>query len=161
MRRQRHSVACRHSETFALLLVAATSVVAQSPALDAGTRAAQKDCGSVVIVKCDAPAAVTDTGASEQGQQSRRTEPRRTSPLVQQLDGVVIEGELIRRRSIEETMAGAFPTVLPRDGNYTFDKGEGSKCTCMNVCPPWPLPCCTCSGQMSRYRAMPGSSPLN
>ena len=29
----------------------------------------------------------------------------------------------------------------------------------MNVCPPWPLPCCTCSGHMSRYRLMPGSSP--
>jgi len=144
-----------------LLLIAATSVVAQSPGLDSGNRAAQKDCGSVVIVKCDAPAANTDAGVSEQGQQSRGIELRRTSPLVQQLDGVVIEGELTRRRSIEETMASAFPTVLPRDGNYTFDKGEGSKCTCMNVCPPWPLPCCACSGHMSRYRAMPGSSPLN
>jgi hypothetical protein len=151
----------RYLNPCALLLIAATAVIAQSPALDAGKGAAQKDCGSVVIIKCDAPAANTNTDAAEQAQQSRRTEPRRTSPLVQQLDGVVIEGELLRRRSIEETMASAFPTVLPRDGNYTFDKGEGSKCTCMNVCPPWPLPCCTCSGQLSRYRAMPGSSPLN
>ena len=52
-------------------------------------------------------------------------------------------------------------TVRTRDGSYTFDNGEGSKCTCMNVCPPWPLPCCTCSGQLGRYRSMPGSSPLN
>jgi len=26
---------------------------------------------------------------------------------------------------------------------------------------PWPLPCCFCSARMSRYRSMPGSSPLN
>ncbi|MGZ9058302.1 MAG: hypothetical protein ACXW14_03545, partial [Burkholderiaceae bacterium] len=86
---------------------------------------------------------------------------RRTSPLVQQLDGVVIEGELLRRRSIEETMNIALPPVRPRDGSYTIETGEGTQCSCMNVCPPWPLPCCTCSGHMSRYRAMPGSSPLN
>ena len=42
-------------------------------------------------------------------------------------------------------MAGAFPTVRARDGSYTFESGDGSKCTCMNVCPPWPFPCCTCS----------------
>lgn len=151
----------RHLRTYALLLIAAPSVIAQPPALDAGKRAAQKDCGSVVIIKCDAPATGIDAGVSEQAQQSRRTEPRRTSPLVQRLDGVVIEGELLRRRSIEETMALAFPALRARDGNYTFETGEGSKCSCMNVCPPWPLPCCTCSGHMSRYRAMPGSSPLN
>lgn len=142
----------QHLRTCALLLVVSTSVIAQSPALDVDKRAAQKDCGSVIIVKCDAPAASAGTGGNE---------PRRTSSLVQQLDGVVIEGELIRRRSIEEMMNMALPPVRARDGTYTIETGEGTKCSCMNVCPPWPLPCCTCSGHMSRYRAMPGSSPLN
>ncbi len=148
----------RHLKWWALLAVAASASFAQQPVLDDGKQAVPKDCGSVVIVKCDSP----HLGASDQTrQQSRHVEPRRQNPLVQQLDGVVIEGEALRRRSIEEVMSSAFPAVRARDGNYTFDTGEGTKCTCMNVCPPWPLPCCTCSGHMSRYRAMPGSSPLN
>jgi hypothetical protein len=145
-----------------LLAVAASASLAQQPASDHGTQAAAKNCGSVVIIKCDRPASEASAGTSEQTrQQARRVELLRQNPFAQQLEGVVIEGELIRRRSIEETMASAFPTVRARDGSYTFDSGEGSKCTCMNVCPPWPLPCCTCSGQLGRYRAMPGSSPLN
>ena len=147
---------------WALPLLAASASFAQQPASDDDKRAAAKDCGSVVIVKCDRPVPEQSVGTSDQDRQrARRVELLRENPFAQQLEGVVIEGELIRRRSIEETMASAFPTVRSRDGSYTFDKGEGSKCTCMNVCPPWPLPCCTCSGQMGRYRAMPGSSPLN
>jgi hypothetical protein len=147
---------------WALFGVAASASLAQPPASDGRDQAAAKDCGSVVIIKCDRPASEASAGASDQArQQVRRAEVRRQDPFAQQLEGVIIEGELIRRRSIEETMASAFPTVRARDGSYTFDNGEGSKCTCMNVCPPWPLPCCTCSGQLGRYRAMPGSSPLN
>jgi hypothetical protein len=147
---------------WALLAVAASAALAQQPASDGRNQAAAKDCGSVVIIKCDQPSTATSTGTSDSArQQARRAEMRRQNPFAQQLEGVVIEGELIRRRSIEETMASAFPTVRARDGSYTIDSSEGSKCTCMNVCPPWPLPCCTCSGQLGRYRAMPGSSPLN
>jgi hypothetical protein len=146
---------------WALLAVAASASIAQ-PAYDDRSQAAAKDCGSVVIIKCDRPASEANAVTSDQAQQqARRADVRRQDPFAQQLEGVVIEGELIRRRSIEETMASAFPTVRARDGSYTFDSGEGSKCTCMNVCPPWPLPCCTCSGQLGRYRSMPGSSPLN
>ena len=145
-----------------LLFVAIPPAMAQQVPLNDGKRVERTDCPSVVIVKCDRPAAENQLGTSDQTrQQSRRTEPRRQSPLVQPLDGVVVEGEALRRRSIEEMMNMGLPPVLPRDGNYTFDMGEGTKCTCMNVCPPWPLPCCTCSGHMSRYRSMPGSSPLN
>jgi hypothetical protein len=147
---------------WALLAVAASASLAQQPASDGRNQAAAKGCGSVVIIKCDRPASEASASTSDQArQQARRAEVVRQNPFAQQLEGVVIEGELIRRRSIEETMASAFPTVRARDGSYTFDSGEGSKCTCMNVCPPWPLPCCTCSGQLGRYRAMPGSSPLN
>lgn len=116
----------------------------------------------MVILKCDRPLSEAGAAAAEQArQQSRRTELRRQTAGIQQLEGVVIEGEAARRRSIEDSVGGAFPAARPRDGSYTFDTGEGIKCTCMNVCPPWPLPCCTCSAHMNRYRAMPGSSPLN
>jgi hypothetical protein len=145
---------------WALLLIAASASFAQLPSLDDGKQAPLQDCGSVVIVKCDRASARSEA-TSDQARQSRRGELSRQNPFVQPLEGVVIEGELIRRRSIEETMASAFPTVRPRDGNYTFDKGAGSKCTCMNVCPLWPLPCCTCSAPMGRYIGTPGSSPLN
>jgi hypothetical protein len=161
MGRHWSSAVRRSLKLCALSFIAVPSVLAQSPALDTDKRAATTACGSVVIIKCDAPAASTVAGSSAQVQQSRSVDLRRQNPLTQQLEGVVIEGELIRRRSIEETMASAFPAVRARDGNYTVETGEGTKCSCMNVCPPWPLPCCTCSGHLSRYRAMPGSSPLN
>lgn len=144
------------------LLLAAASAAAQQPSLDDQKQAAQKDCGSVVIVKCELPAPAIGASAAEPAlQQPRLFSARRQTTGVQALDGVVIEGEALRRRSVEETMAGAFPTVRARDGSHTFDSGDGSKCTCLNVCPPWPFPCCTCSAVMSRYRSMPGSSPLN
>ncbi len=161
MERYGFAVVRRSLKLCALSFIAASSVIAQSPALDTDKRAATTACDSVVIIKCDAPAASTGASPSAQVQQSRSVDLRRQNPLTQQLEGVVIEGELIRRRSIEETMASAFPAVRARDGNYTVETGEGTKCSCMNVCPPWPLPCCTCSGHLSRYRAMPGSSPLN
>lgn len=150
----------KRSALVQLLLVPAALAQPISP--DDGKRVEHTDCVSVVIIKCDRPATEVRLGTSDQTQQrSRRSEPRRQSSMVQQLEGVVVEGEALRRRSIEEMMNLALPAVLARDGSYTADTGEGTKCTCMNVCPPWPLPCCTCSSHMSRYRLMPGSSPLN
>ena len=123
--------------------MAASATSAQQPTL-------VKDCGSIVIVKCDAPAFVSRPGGADRVRPSREVELRRQDPLVQQLEGVVIEGEATRRRSIGEVMGSAFPEVRARDGNYTFATGEGSKCTCMNVCPPWPFACCVCSARVGR-----------
>jgi len=81
--------------------------------------------------------------------------------LSAKVDGVVIEGDAIRRRTVEDVIGGAFPAARPRDGDTTFSTGEGKQCTCLNLCPPWPLPCCNCSSHMNRYINMPGSSPLN
>jgi len=131
------------------------------PSTGVNTSVAPPDCGSVVIVKCDRPAAAVSGGSGGSTDASRRVELRRQGSLVQQLDGVVIEGQAIRRRTVEETIGSAFPALRPRDGDHTFTTGEGAQCTCNNNCPPWPLPCCVCSGHMSRYRSMPGSSPLN
>ena len=153
----------RHLKRWALAqLLSVPAVFAQPLSLHDGRVAERTECASVVIIKCDRPAADTQLGTSDRvQQQSRRLEPRRQNAMVQQLEGVVVEGEALRRRSIEEMMNMAVPPVRARDGSYTVETGEGAKCTCMNVCPPWPLPCCTCSSHMSRYRLMPGSSPLN
>ena len=145
------------------LMLAASPVTAQGPQMDdAARRAAVTDCGSVVIVKCESPASAGGINPSEPVPQfSRVLAARRESAGIQSLDGVIIEGEAVRRRSLSDTMAGPFPQVRARDGSHTVDNGDGSKCTCMNVCPPFPFACCTCSSLMSRYRSMPGSSPLN
>ncbi|MGH6608976.1 MAG: hypothetical protein ACRECQ_01845 [Burkholderiaceae bacterium] len=137
-----------------LIFIALGPADAQQPVIDSS----QLDCGSVVIIRCDRPAT---TEQAEAQQRSRSIDLRRQPQSLQQLDGVVIEADALRRRSIEQTMAGAFPILLPRDGNYTFRTSESSKCTCMNVCPPPPLPCCNCSVPMNRYLSTPGSSPLN
>lgn len=154
------SVFCRHLMWVVVLLAAAAASVAQQTASDDAKLAAPPDCGSVVIIKCERPES-TREGAASPTQQSRRAELRRQNSQVQQLDGVVIEDNAIRRRSVEDTIGNAFPSLRPRDGDYTFATGEGAQCTCSNNCPPWPLPCCVCSGQMNRYRSTPGSSPLN
>jgi hypothetical protein len=140
-----------------LLLVAAPSLFAQPRVVDAVRP--PHDCGSVVIVKCDRP--VSEPSSEQTRHLGRRTELRRQAAGVQQLEGVVIEGEAVRRRSIEEIMGSAFPIFRSRDSSHTFEASDGSKCTCMNVCPPPPLPCCQCSANLSRYRQTPGSSPLN
>ena len=139
----------RHLKWWTLLLIAASASLAQQT---------PKDCGSVVIVKCDRPAVEPANGAPDL---ARRTEQRRQAAGVQQLEGVVIEGDAIRRKSVAEVMGTAFPVFRSRDGTHTFEVGDGSKCTCANVCPPPPLPCCQCTPNLSRYRQMPGSSPLN
>ncbi|HVE90054.1 MAG TPA: hypothetical protein VNA44_10175 [Burkholderiaceae bacterium] len=141
----------------ALLLIAAPAPFAQSPAVDDVQR--PHDCGSVVIIKCNRP--VSEPGSEQTRQLGRRTELRRQAAGIQQLEGIVIEGEAVRRRSIEEIMGSAFPIFRSRNSSHAFEASDGSKCTCMNVCPPPPLPCCQCSANLSRYRQTPGSSPLN
>jgi len=152
-------MARRHLMWCAVLLVAAASV-AQQTVPDEGKRVAAPECSSVVIIKCERPQAA-GASAAQTTEQSLRAESRRQNSQLQQLDGIVIEDNAIRRRSIEDTIGSAFPPLRPRDGDTTFSTAEGAQCTCNNNCPPWPLPCCVCSGQMNRYRSTPGSSPLN
>ena len=100
----------RNLRLWPLLLMAVTGATAQPLPLDDSKRAALTECGSVVIVKCDRPAAEAQFGPLDPARQpSRLSEPRRQSLLVQQLDGVVIEGEALRRRSLEEVMNLGLP----------------------------------------------------
>ena len=91
--------------------------------------------------------------------QARALEQRRraaSDPL--ELDRITIEADPVRR-GVEEAMAGAF-SARASGGTYTFATGEGSQCSCMNRCPPVPLPCCQCSVPPRAYSASPGASPL-
>lgn len=143
------------------------SVLAAGAAAQETPRApvrALPDCGSVVIVKCDekrvvdrSPRAVGETALRDQ---ARRLAARRENPAAQDLGLIIIEGEGIRRPTLEEAFAPAFPELRSADGSYTYTVAESAQCTCMNRCPPPPFPCCQCSGHMNRYSASPGSSVL-
>jgi hypothetical protein len=110
----------------------------------------------VVVVRCDPAASPATSPLKERAQ---RLEERRRLPLEGgELDRIVIEGDLIRP-GIGEALARPF-AAGPARGTHTFTTGEGSQCTCMNTCPPFPFPCCDCSAHMSRYSRMPGASPL-
>lgn len=104
------------------------------------------DCGSMVVVRCD-----------REGSTGNALRLPLPSDALE-LDRIVIEADPVRR-TLQEALAPGFST-RPRAGTRTFAIAEGSQCTCMNVCPPVPLPCCQCSVPMNRYSAMPGASPL-
>jgi len=110
----------------------------------------------VVVVRCDP---TVNSATSPLKERAQRLEERRRSPLEGvEFERIVIEGDLIRP-SIEETLSRPFGSG-PAHGTHTFTTGEGSQCTCMNKCPPFPFPCCDCSAHMSRYSRMPGASPV-
>jgi hypothetical protein len=122
------------------------------------------DCGSVVIVKCD-PTRTANVPPQTPREAARRDQARglaarREAPTTQDFGLVIIEGEAVRRRTLEEALASAFPQSRPADGSYTYTIAESAQCTCMNQCPPPPFPCCQCSGHMNRYAASPGSTVL-
>lgn len=103
-----------------------------------------RDCGSVVIVRCD---------------RERMARPARRAPLDPlQLERIVIEADPLAR-SLSEALSPGFSNQ-PAQGTHSFATAEGGQCTCMNRCPPPPLSCCSCSAPMNRYSRMPGSSLL-
>lgn len=121
--------------------------------------AAPPDCGSVVIIKCDKPPADTPDRAKKEA--ARRLEARRADRATIELDRVIIEGDG-ERRSPEDVISRALSHPLVRPGETTFSIGESAQCTCLNICPPWPLPCCNCSDRVgSRHATSPGWKPTN
>jgi hypothetical protein len=146
-----------------VLVLTLPAAAAAQGVIKPGVRALP-DCGSVVIVKCDpAPSASvlpqTRDGAPRRDQSRMQTARREPLPI-QELEVMTIEGEAIRRRTLEEAFAPAFPQSRPIDGSYTYTIAESAQCTCMNRCPPPPFPCCQCSGHMNRYSVSPGASVL-
>lgn len=119
--------------------------------------ATSPDCGSLVIIRCEAPVA----SGSMRREPARRLEERRANP-VDVMDRIVIEDDLIRPASPESVISRALGRPYVQPGEHSFPLGEGAQCTCRNVCPPWPLPCCSCTDQVgSRHATAPGWKPTN
>jgi hypothetical protein len=134
----------------ALLAFVAQAALAQQPV-------ASKQpprCESVVIVRCDRAEQALPSAEQERARQQERRRPD-----LLELDRIVIEADPIKK-GIEESMSRNLGTN-PSWGTRTFTTGEGSQCTCMNICPPWPLPCCQCSNHMRGFSSSPGSSIFN
>ncbi len=134
-----------------------------SPPQAAAPRPAH-DCGSVVLLKCDKPAAgapvVTPADPSRR-EAARRRENRRADQLTLELDRLVVEGDG-ERRSLESVISGALSRPLVRPGEHSYSIGESAQCTCKNICPPWPQLCCVCTDQVgSRLAITPGWKPTD
>jgi hypothetical protein len=118
---------------------------------------APPDCGSVVIIRCDPPPASVDA----RPEAARRLEERRMSSAAM-MDRIIIEEDAMRPASPESVISRALSTPFVKPGEHSFSIGEGAQCTCRNICPPWPLPCCNCTDQVgSRHATAPGSKPTN
>lgn len=118
------------------------------------------DCGSVVIVKCDQP----DPAANDRPklEAARRIESRRVDRATVELDRIIIEGDAERPQSPEQVIGRALSRPPPARGEHSFSIGESAQCTCMNICPPPPFPCCSCTDRVgSRLAHSPGWKPTN
>jgi len=121
------------------------------------------DCGSVVLVKCDKPnvagvQAVTPAEAMRR-ESARRMEARRTGQLTYEMERIIIEGEG-ERLSPEAVISRSLSQPLVRQGENTYEIGESAQCTCMNICPPFPFPCCSCTDRVGgRHATSPGWKP--
>jgi hypothetical protein len=113
----------------------------------------------VVIIKCDKPPAEPPAKAKQDA--ARRLEARRADRLTIELDRVIIEGDG-ESRSPEDAISRALSRPLIRPGETSFSIGESAQCTCMNICPPTPVPCCSCTDRVgSRHATSPGWKPTN
>jgi len=118
------------------------------------------DCGSVVIVKCDKrDPAVNDRPRLEA---AWRIESRRIDRATVELDRIIIEGDAERAQSPEQVIGRALSRPPLARGEHSFSIGESAQCTCMNICPPPPFPCCSCTDRVgSRLAHSPGWKPTN
>jgi hypothetical protein len=139
----------------AVFLAAVTSAQGQAPAVPA---VPAPDCGSVVIIRCDRMAAASPERAKQDA--SRRIEARRAESASVELDRVIIEGEAERRITPEQLIGRVLARPLVRPGETSYSIGEAAQCTCLNICPPPPFPCCNCTDQPGRRLATsPGWKP--
>jgi len=116
------------------------------------------DCGSLVVVRCDKPEFLAPERAKQEA--ARRMEVRRADRAAVELDRVIIEAETERRESPEQGIRRALSRPLVQPGETSYSIGEAAQCTCMNICPPPPFPCCSCSDQPGkRLATSPGWKP--
>lgn len=114
-----------------------------------------QDCGSVVLLKCDKP----EASDKDKARARQQMESRRTNQSMLEFERIIIEGDS-ERRSPEDAINRALSRPLVRQGEQTFAIGESAQCTCMNICPPPPFPCCQCTDRVgSRLSTSPGWAP--
>lgn len=145
----------RHTVIAALALLLATGAGSQPVPV---VPPPPPECGSVVVIRCDKP----EPPASERAKQeeARRIEMRRADRATVELDRIVIEGDAERPQSPEQAIGRALSRPLVRPGETSYSIGEAAQCSCMNICPPPPFPCCSCSDQPGRRLATsPGWKP--
>jgi len=120
------------------------------------------DCGSVVLIKCDKPSPESQAVAPADPARrdaARRLENRRADQAILEMERIIIEGDG-ERRSPEDVIGSALSRPLVRPGTHSFEIGESAQCTCMNVCPPPPFPCCSCTDRVGgRHATSPGWKP--
>jgi hypothetical protein len=114
-----------------------------------------QDCGSVVLLKRDKP----EASDKDKARARQQMESRRTNQSMLEFERIIIEGDS-ERRSPEDAINRALSRAPLRQGEQTFAIGESAQCTCMNICPPPPLPCCQCTDRVgSRHSTSPGWAP--
>ena len=139
----------------ALCVLATAQIDAQAPQPSAPKPA--QDCGSVVIIKCDKPKPSAN-GARRNA--ARQMESSRANRATFELDRVIIESEADRLETPEQTIGRALYRPLITGGEQSFSIGESAQCTCRNICPPPPLPCCSCTDRVGSSLAnAPGWKP--
>jgi hypothetical protein len=147
----------------AIFLLAGIATLASVTAQTNGkpTLADPPKCASMVIIKCDKPDKPRPSAEERTRQETmRRNEARRAQRGVIELDRVIIEGEAELPGSPEEMIARALLRAPVRAGETSFATGESAQCTCMNICPPPPFPCCQCTDRVgSRLSSSPGWAP--
>jgi len=141
----------------ALVVMLVADVVVGQPGPASAT---PQDCGSVVMVRCDKPPAFSSDPTKQDAK--RRAEARRAQPGPVELDRIIIEGDPELRDTPEQAINRALSRSLQREGEHSFAIGESAQCTCRNICPPPPLPCCACTDRVgSRLSTAPGWKPMD
>jgi len=116
------------------------------------------DCGSVVLIKCDKPALAPNE--RDRRDAARRVEARRADRATVELDRIIIEGDAEHADSPQHAISRALSRPLVVEGEYSFTIGESAQCTCRNICPPPPFPCCACTDRVGSSLAnAPGWKP--
>jgi len=146
--------------TVSFAVVAVTSILIGSYAGEVRLEnvGVQQQCQSVVQLRCD-----TSVGSATSDQRrdaALRLEIQRSNPALE-LDQIVIEADR-PVSSISDTMGRQLSRPLVSQGEHSFAIGESAQCTCMNICPPPPFPCCACTDIVgSRLSQSPGWAPTH
>jgi hypothetical protein len=146
--------------TAALGLAGLLIALPDAPGQDLTAPSAPPNCGSVVIIKCDKPK--LSPSERDRKDAARDIEARRTDRAAVEFDRVIIEGDAERPDTVQQAISHTLSRPLVVPGEHSFSIGESAQCTCRNICPPLPFPCCACTDRVGSSLAnAPGWKPTN